>query len=122
MIVKDKNQNDIIDQELINSFEIDYIFQNKPINRFKNKPTIENINSKLNDLKAKIQNIDNCDLKNNAKQIVFSDGDSNSPIMIVGEGPGQKEDELGKPFVDCSHPSQKFEAYRFGYLFCSQKQ
>ena len=99
MIVKDKNQNDIIDQELINSFEIDYIFQNKPINRFKNKPTIENINSKLNDLKAKIKNIDNCDLKNNAKQIVFSDGDSNSPIMIVGEGPGQKEDELGKPFV-----------------------
>ena len=99
MIVKDKNQNDIIDQELTNSFEIDYIFQNKPINRFKNKPTIENINSKLNDLKAKIQNIDNCDLKNNAKQIVFGDGDSNSPIMIVGEGPGQKEDELGKPFV-----------------------
>ena len=99
MIVKDKNQNDIIDQELTNSFEIDYIFQNKPINRFKNKPTIENINSKLNDLKAKIQNISNCDLKNNAKQIVFSDGDSNSPIMIVGEGPGQKEDELGKPFV-----------------------
>ena len=99
MIVKDKNQNDIIDQELINSFEIDYIFQNKPINRFKNKPTIESINSKLNDLKAKIQNIGTCDLKNNAKQIVFSDGDSNSPIMIVGEGPGQKEDELGKPFV-----------------------
>ena len=99
MIVKGKNQNDIIDQELINSFEIDYIFQNTPINRFKNKPTIENINSKLNDLKAKIQNIDNCDLKNNAKQIVFSDGDSKSPIMIVGEGPGQKEDELGKPFV-----------------------
>ena len=99
MIVKDKNQNDIIAQKLTNSFEIDYIFQNKPINRFKNKPTIENINSKLNDLKAKIQNIDNCDLKNNAKQIVFSDGDSNSPIMIVGEGPGQKEDELGKPFV-----------------------
>ena len=99
MIVKDKNQNDIIGQELINSFEIDYIFQNKPINRFKNKPTIENINSKLNDLKKKIYNISNCNLKNNAKQIVFSDGDSNSPIMIVGEGPGQKEDELGKPFV-----------------------
>ena len=99
MIVKDKNQNDIIDQELINSFEIDYIFESKPINRFKSKPTIENMNSKLNDLKAKIKNIGNCNLKNNAKQIVFSDGDSNSPIMIVGEGPGQKEDELGKPFV-----------------------
>ena len=99
MIVKDKNQNDIVDQELINSFEIDYIFDSKPINRFKNKPTIENINSKLNNLKTKINNIYNCDLKNNAKQIVFSDGNSMSPIMIVGEGPGQKEDELGKPFV-----------------------
>lgn len=99
MIVKDKNQNDIVDQELINSFEIDYIFEDKPINRFKNKPTIENINSKLNNLKTKINNIYNCDLKNNAKQIVFSDGNSMSPIMIVGEGPGQKEDELGKPFV-----------------------
>ena len=86
-------------QELINSFEIDYIFENKPINRFKNKPTIENINSRLNDLKTKIENINNCELKNNAKQIVFSDGNFKSSIMIVGEGPGQKEDELGKPFV-----------------------
>ena len=39
------------------------------------------------------------DLKKNAKQIVFSDGDFNSSVMIVGEGPGQKEDEIGKPFV-----------------------
>ena len=47
----------------------------------------------------KIENINNCELKNNAKQIVFSDGNFESSIMIVGEGPGQKEDELGKPFV-----------------------
>ena len=99
MIVKDKNQNDIMSQDLLNSFEIDYIFDNKPINRFKNKPIIENINLKLNELKTKIKNISNCELKNNAKQIVFSDGDFKSPLMIVGEGPGQKEDELGKPFV-----------------------
>jgi len=99
MILKDKNQNDIMRQKLLNSFEIDYIFENKPINRYKNKPTIENINSKLNDLKTKIKNISNCELKNNAKQIVFSDGSFESSIMIVGEGPGQKEDEIGKPFV-----------------------
>ncbi|MDC0054744.1 uracil-DNA glycosylase [Candidatus Pelagibacter sp.] len=99
MTVKDKNQNDIMSQELINSFEIDYIFDSKPINRFKNKPTIENINSRLNDLKTKIKNIKNCELKDNAKQIVFSDGHFQSSVMIVGEGPGQKEDELGKPFV-----------------------
>ena len=63
MTVKDKNQNDIMSQELINSFEIDYIFENKPINRIKNKPTIENINSRLNNLKERIENIDNCELK-----------------------------------------------------------
>jgi len=99
MIVKDKNQNDIMHSDLVNSFEIDYIFDNKPINRFKNKPTIENIVSKLNILKEKIKNIKNCNLKDNAKQIVFNDGDFKSPLMIVGEGPGQKEDEIGKPFV-----------------------
>jgi len=99
MIVKDKNQNDIMSQDLLNSFEIDYIFDNSPINRFKNKPIIENINLKLNELKTKVENISNCELKNNANQIVFSDGDFKSPLMIVGEGPGQKEDELGKPFV-----------------------
>ena len=99
MIVKDKNQNDIMHSDLINSFEIEYIFDNKPIKRFKNKPTIENINSSLENLKSKILNINNCDLKKNAKQIVFSDGDFNSSVMIVGEGPGQKEEEIGKPFV-----------------------
>jgi DNA polymerase len=99
MIIKYKNQNDIINSELINSYEIDYIFSSKPINRFNNKPTIENIQSALENLKKKIKNITNCNLKESAKQIVFSDGNQNSHLMIVGEGPGQKEDEIGKPFV-----------------------
>ena len=33
-------------------------------------------------------------LKKNSNNLVFSDGDFNSPVMIVGEGPGQREDEL----------------------------
>ena len=99
MIIKYKNQNDIINSELINSYEIDYIFNNKPINRFKSKPTIENIQTALENLKKKIKNISNCNLKESAKQIVFSDGNQNSHLMLVGEGPGQKEDEIGKPFV-----------------------
>jgi len=99
MILKEKNQNYIMDKDLINSFEIDYIFDNKPIKRFKNKPTIENIKSSLGTLKSKILNVNNCNLKKNAKQVVFSDGDYKSSVMIVGEGPGQKEDEIGKPFV-----------------------
>ena len=99
MIIKYKNQNNIINSELINSYEIDYIFSNKPINRFNNKPTMENIQLALENLKKKIKNISNCNLKRSAKQIVFSDGNQNSHLMIVGEGPGQKEDEIGKPFV-----------------------
>ena len=71
MVVKEKNQNYIMNKDLINSFEIDYIFDSKPIKRYKNKPTIENINSNLQNLKSKILNINNCELKKNAKQIVF---------------------------------------------------
>ena len=99
MVLEDKNQNDIIHTELINSYDIEYVFSNKPINRIKNKIESGVKTQLLKDLKEKISNIENCELKNSAKQLVFSDGDSNSPIMIVGEGPGQKEDELGKPFV-----------------------
>ena len=56
MILKEKNQNYIMDKDLINSFEIDYIFDNNPIKRFKNKPTIKNIKSSLDNLKLKIVN------------------------------------------------------------------
>jgi len=99
MIKKPINQNDIINSELINSYSIDYIFSNKSINRIKTKPKVVNKPELLENLKNKILNIDNCDLKNNSKQIVFSDGSYESPVMIIGEGPGQKEDEIGKPFV-----------------------
>ena len=99
MILDDKNQNDILNSELINSYDIEYVFNNKPINRIKTKPKVENKSKLLENLKEKISNIDNCELKNHATQLVFSDGTSESQLMIVGEGPGQKEDELGKPFV-----------------------
>ena len=99
MTSRDKNQNDIINSELINSYNIDYVFSDRPINRFKTKPLVEDISNKLNDLITEIQNIQNCELKNNANKLVFSDGNNLSKIMIVGEGPGQKEDEIGKPFV-----------------------
>ena len=99
MIKKPINQNDIINSELINSYSIDYVFSNKSLNRIKTKPEVVNKPELLENLKKKISNIDNCDLKKNSKQIVFSDGSYESPVMIIGEGPGQKEDEIGKPFV-----------------------
>ena len=99
MILDDKNQNDIINSELINSHDIEYIFSDKPINRIKTKPKVENKSILLENLREKISNLGNCELKNHATQLVFSDGTAESQLMIVGEGPGQKEDELGKPFV-----------------------
>ena len=95
----EKNQNNIIDSELINSYEIKYIFNDKPINRFKIKPKVEDKSQKLKELKEQIKSIDNCALKKNASKLVFSDGNYKSKIMIIGEGPGEKEDQQGKPFV-----------------------
>ena len=94
MIFNKNNQNDILD-----TLVSEYSFANKPINRFITKPKVEKKLEKLNILRKKIQDIENCKLKNNSKNIVFSDGDISSPLMIVGEGPGQTEDDQGKPFV-----------------------
>ena len=92
MIINNKNQNDIISSELINSYDIEFVFNNKPKNRFQTKPGIENRPSMLERLRENISNIENCELKNHGSKIVFADGNNDSPIMIVGEGPGQKED------------------------------
>ena len=94
MTFNNKNQNDILD-----IFDIDYLYENQPINRAKTKPQVEDKYKNLSDLKIKISNIENCNLKSNANKLVFSDGNPLSQLMIVGEGPGQKEDEIGKPFV-----------------------
>ena len=94
MTFNKNNQNDIL-----NNLVSEYSFANKPINRFITKPKVENKLEKLNLLRKKIQGIENCKLKNNSKNIVFSDGDISSPLMIVGEGPGKTEDDQGKPFV-----------------------
>ena len=40
-----------------------------------------------------------CPLHEQRTQIVFGDGDPNANLMFIGEGPGEKEDLLGLPFV-----------------------
>ena len=88
-----------LNQEFLKSIESEYIFDNAPINRFIKNKENGGINKKLVDLKSKIKSIEDCELKKFAKNIVFSDGSPNSQIMLVGEGPGEKEDAQGKPFV-----------------------
>lgn len=55
-------------------------------------------NNALSNLKSKAQKLD-CDLKDIATNLVFSDGNPNSDIMFIGEAPGADEDKIGKPFV-----------------------
>lgn len=40
-----------------------------------------------------------CGLRSTCKQVVFGEGNINSKLMFIGEGPGQDEDEKGRPFV-----------------------
>ena len=77
------------------------IYNNKAINRYK-KDNFEISANKADDLqrlKKSIFEIKNCSLKNNATNIVFSDGNPKSKIMIIGEAPGSNEDQEGLPFV-----------------------
>ena len=81
------------------------VFDNKSLNRYKkdiNKNLISDSKDKLSqlaELKVKINSIKNCELKKNATNLVFSDGNPFAKIMIIGEGPGANEDKEGKPFV-----------------------
>jgi len=99
MEIEHKNQNNNNIEDLRDLFEIDFVYENNPIKRTFNEPDLEDKQSLLENLKLKIINISECELKKNSNQIVFNDGDPQSQIMIIGEGPGQKEDEMGRPFV-----------------------
>ena len=97
MSKKELNQNDKNIQDLIDTFEPNFTFSNKPINRFKisnsdNAINILNKSKKLSDLKKKINSIENCNLRNNSKNLLLGDGNVNSPIMLIGEAPGPEED------------------------------
>ena len=97
-----------LNQKLINLIEyyslnnINLILSDKPLKRnsnflsdFDNKSKKQ----KLDKLRNKISLIKNCELKKSATNLVFADGNIDSKIMIIGEGPGGQEDIEGKPFV-----------------------
>ena len=56
----------------------------------------------LEELKKAVENFDGCNLKKMATNTVFSDGNSDSEVMIIGEAPGNQEDLQGIPFCDDS--------------------
>ena len=101
MTKKTLNQNAKYVQELLDFIEPDFIFSDKPINRFKiieNDDDNKNKKESISSLKRQINSIKNCNLKDNSKNLIMGDGDINSPIMLVGETPGELEDNSGLSF------------------------
>ena len=88
--------------EYYNLLNMDLLINNFSINRFNNNEKLSNDLGKsqqLEKIKKMIRSIKNCELKNSANKMVFSDGNINSKIMLIGEGPGAQEDREGLPFV-----------------------
>ena len=97
------NQNDKLNEELINTIEADFVFDKKPINRLsvvkkENDVIKRNKQDLLENLKKQLNSIENCNLKSNSKNIVLGEGNIDSPIMLIGEAPGEIEDKVGRPF------------------------
>ena len=53
----------------------------------------------LDDVRRRVKRCRRCDLWNNATQAVFGEGPASARIVLVGEQPGDAEDESGRPFV-----------------------
>ena len=105
MTKKALNQNAKYVQKFEDIIEPDFIYDNKPLNRLKiinNDEKSDNLNlnkkTKLFELKKKINSIEDCNLKKNSKNLILGFGDINSPIMLIGEAPSEKEDDSGNLF------------------------
>ena len=53
----------------------------------------------LDGLAAELAGFEHCELKQGARNFVFSDGNAEARLMIIGEAPGRDEDREGRPFV-----------------------
>jgi uracil-DNA glycosylase len=56
----------------------------------------------LEALRAAMAEFTGSPLRETATNLVFSDGVTGAPVMVIGEAPGAEEDRLGKPFVGAS--------------------
>jgi len=60
---------------------------------------LENKEQEISDLYLRVKECQKCPLYKLAKNSVPGAGNVDSEVMFIGEGPGEKEDELGLPFV-----------------------
>ena len=100
-MIKKNRPNPIKLIKYYNQINHNLIYNNQAINRYKrnNFEISADKTVNLDSLKKSILNIRNCSLKKSATNMVFSDGNPKSKIMLIGEAPGANEDEEGLPFV-----------------------
>lgn len=53
----------------------------------------------LEELRSQALVCTSCDLAERRNNVVFGEGNPRSPLVLVGEGPGDQEDKTGRPFV-----------------------
>lgn len=53
----------------------------------------------LDQLNKKMLACKKCALRTTCQQVVLGEGSAEAEILFIGEGPGKKEDELGRPFI-----------------------
>jgi len=103
-------------KNLLEDIGIDCLLSNLPLNRYEehqapskklvSSPAVVTSNREssslsegLRDLKITLANFEGSSLKKTAINMVFSDGNPDAKVMVVGEAPGADEDRQGKPFV-----------------------
>lgn len=73
---------------------------NEQISLFNYEATNENVRYKtLEEVEKVCSMCFKCKLSKSRTKVVFSDGNPQAKLMLIGEAPGRNEDEQGKPFV-----------------------
>ena len=57
------------------------------------------IDCRIEELKLQAEQCRQCALCETRTSVVFGEGNPNTPMVLVGEGPGANEDATGRPFV-----------------------
>ena len=61
--------------------------------------SVSTMKANWNDLSARVSVCRECGLCAGRKHTVLGEGCVSAPVMFVGEGPGEQEDNTGRPFV-----------------------
>ncbi len=101
MILESIGVDAVVSQTPLNRFEESKVMPpviNSGIKKTEGTQNLNHINS-LAELREAMAAFDGCSLKKTAMNMVFSDGNPQAKVMLIGEAPGADEDRQGKPFV-----------------------